>query len=89
MDSIIITELKPDFYAFGNKGACWSNQVHISQTGVGKHTTLCGIPMLSQNAWANGHKTLPDNQEITTIRCQECVKIYGGLQTGQLIRKES
>lgn len=43
------TELSSNQYLFGNKGAVWSNQVHIAQSG--NATTLCGTPMLSSN-WA-------------------------------------
>jgi len=35
-------ELKGDHYMFGNKGAVWSNKVHIAKSGDGTHRTLCG-----------------------------------------------
>ncbi len=45
-----IKELKSIYYLFGNKGAVWSNKVHIAQSGDA--VTLCGTPMLSSN-WAS------------------------------------
>jgi len=58
------SELKPIYYAFGNKGAVWTNQVHIAQSG--SPVTLCGTPMLSSN-WAS-------IEGIKEIGCPECLK---------------
>lgn len=51
------------YYLFGNKGAVWSNKVHIAQSG--SPVTLCGTPMLSSN-WAsiNG---------VKEAGCPECL----------------
>lgn len=63
---MLVKELKPSYYAFGNKGAVWSDKVHIA-TG-GNPQTLCGTPMLSSN-WAR-------IEEHPTIGCEECLKKY-------------
>ena len=57
-------ELKKDYYLFGNKGAVWSDKIHIAKTGVSN--TLCGTPMLSSNYANNGHQA----------GCPECLSIY-------------
>jgi hypothetical protein len=58
-------DLKAGYYMFGNKGAVWSNTVHIAKSGPG---TLCGTPMLSGN-----HAKYEGVQEIG---CKECLTIY-------------
>lgn len=60
-------DLKKGFHIWGNKGAVWSNKCHIAEDGFSS-TTLCGIPMLSNN-WAR-----IDN--IVEIGCEECIKLY-------------
>jgi len=62
---IPLSEIK-GHYMFGNKGAVWSNQVHLSKSGMS--TTLCGTPMLSTN-WAR-------IENIQEIGCPECIEIY-------------
>lgn len=57
------TELSSNQYLFGNKGAVWSNQVHIAQSG--DTTTLCGTPMLSSN-WAR-------IEGVEVAGCPECL----------------
>jgi hypothetical protein len=61
-------ELKPNFYMFGNKGAVWTNTVHIAQAGIFAGTTLCGTPMLSTN-WAR-------IENVEHIGCPECLEEY-------------
>jgi hypothetical protein len=58
------SELKSIYYAFGNKGAVWTNTVHIAESG--SPVTLCGTPMLSTN-WAS-------IEGIKEIGCPECLK---------------
>ena len=57
------TELSSNQYLFGNKGAVWSNKVHIAQSGDA--TTLCGTPMLSSN-WAR-------IEGVSEAGCPECL----------------
>lgn len=56
------SELKAGYYRFGNKGACWTNTVHIAKYGS---TTLCGVPMLSTN-WAEHW-----NEDVGCTTCIE------------------
>jgi hypothetical protein len=58
-----IKELKTIYYLFGNKGAVWSNKVHIAQSG--SPVTLCGTPMLSSN-WAS-------IEGVKQAGCPECL----------------
>jgi hypothetical protein len=62
------SELKPNFYMFGNKGAVWSNTAHIAQSGIFAGGTLCGTPMLSTN-WAR-------IENVEHIGCPECLEAY-------------
>lgn len=62
------TELDKGYYKFGNKGAVWSDKVHIAKSGEFSGTTLCGTPMLSRN-WAQ----ITEHQ---TVKCPECLKNY-------------
>lgn len=52
---------------YGNKGAVWTNSVHICDTGYSS-TTLCGVPMLSSN-WAAIMK-------VEEPGCLKCRTIY-------------
>ena len=61
------SELKKGYHKFGNKGACWSNEVHITKSDF-SGTTLCGVPTLSSN-WAR-------IWEHDEIKCPECLKLY-------------
>lgn len=61
-----VSELKKEYYLFGNKGNVWSDNAHIAKSG--DSTTLCGTPMLSTN-----HARL-NNLEFA--KCEECNKIY-------------
>lgn len=63
-----IKDLKNGYYAFGNKGAVWNNQVHIAKSGDGTYGTMCGTPMLSNN-WAR-------ISEHPTIGCPDCLVKY-------------
>lgn len=63
-----IEYLDKEHYLYGNKGACWSNQVHIAKSGI--NGTLCGTPMLATNWAAHWGKDEPG--------CPECIKIYKG-----------
>lgn len=60
------SELKNGYWIFGNKGNVWSETAHIFTSLAS--TTLCGVPMLSNN-WAK----IEDVQEIG---CKDCLKIY-------------
>ena len=55
-------------YLFGNKGAVWSNAIHIANSG--QHTTRCGTPMLSSN-WAAINELTEEHG-----LCPECKKSY-------------
>jgi len=63
-----ISDLKQNFYAFGNKGSVWSNTVHIAQSGTFSGTTLCNTPMLSSN--------YAKYEDVKHIGCEECLKVY-------------
>ena len=65
---IKVSDLKTGYYMFGNKGAVWSNEAHLSKSGDGTHLTLCGTPMLSTN-WAR-------IEEVKEIGCPLCVEAY-------------
>jgi hypothetical protein len=60
-----VSELKPGYSIFGNKGNVWSNTAHIYKSGEGN---LCGTPALSNN-WARIEK-------LEEIGCVECLKKY-------------
>jgi hypothetical protein len=64
------SQLKSSFYHYGNKGAVWSNETHIAQSGTSG--TLCGTPMLATN-WAR-------IWEQETVGCPECLAKYLDLQ---------
>lgn len=66
VDKMKTAELDINYYAFGNKGAVWSDEVHIAKNG--SHSTLCGTPMLSRN-WARIN-------EHPTVGCPKCLEIY-------------
>lgn len=51
---------------YGNKGAVWTNSVHICETN--SSGTLCGTPMLATN-WAA-------QMEVETPGCLKCRTIY-------------
>ena len=68
---IKVTELKPEYSIFGNKGTVWSNTAHIYKSG---QDNLCGTPALSTN-WARIEK-------LTHAACPECVEQYNK-QTNQ------
>jgi hypothetical protein len=54
-----------DLYLYGNKGAVWSNKVHIAQSGSFTGRTLCGTPMLATNHAAH--------EGIQEAGCPECI----------------
>ena len=60
-----VSELKPQYSIFGNKGNVWSNTAHIYKSGQGN---LCGTPALSSN-WAS-------IEGVEEIGCVECEKKY-------------
>ena len=62
---MLVTDLKPNYSIFGNKGNVWSNTAHIYKAGEG---ILCGTPALSTN-WAR-------IEEVKEIGCPECLKKY-------------
>ena len=59
-------DLNSAYYMYGNKGACWTDNIHIGKTG--QSTTLCGTPMLASN-WAR-------IWEYQTIGCPDCIDKY-------------
>ena len=60
-----VSELKPQYSIFGNKGNVWSNTAHIYKSGEGN---LCGTPALSTNwAWM---------EDVEEIGCPTCLKKY-------------
>jgi len=59
-------ELNSKYYLYGNKGAVWTNKVHIAKSG--QAGTLCGTPMLSNN-WAR-------IEGIDHAGCPECLLAY-------------
>ena len=59
------SNLKNPFYHYGNKGAVWSNETHIAESGSFSGVTLCGTPMLASN-WAR-------IEEHPTIGCTDCL----------------
>ena len=60
-----VTELKPQYSIFGNKGNVWGNTAHIYKSGEGN---LCGTPALSSN-WAA-------IEEVKEIGCPICLNQY-------------
>lgn len=67
------SDLKTNYYIFGNKGNVWSNQCHIAHSGTFSGTTLCGVPMLSSN-WAR-------IEQVDHIGCDKCKEIYNKTKT--------
>lgn len=63
-----VSELKPEYYQFGNKGNVWENKTHIAESGKFNGRTLCGVPMLSNN-WAR----IEDHK---VIGCPHCLIHY-------------
>jgi hypothetical protein len=59
-------KLTQNHYLYGNKGAVWTNAVHIAKSGQAR--TLCGTPMLSNN-WAR-------ILEIEHAGCPNCIAAY-------------
>lgn len=60
-----VSDLKPGYYVFGNKGNVWSDTAHIYESGKGN---MCGTPALSSN-WAK-------IEEVKHIGCPECLAKY-------------
>jgi hypothetical protein len=60
------SDLKSNYYMYGNKGSVWSKKVHICESG--SSVTLCEKPMLSNN-WAS-------LLEVEEIGCEDCIKKY-------------
>ena len=63
-------ELNSKYYLYGNKGAVWSNKVHIAKSG--QMGTLCGTPMLSSN-WAR-------IEDIDHAGCPNCLLAYANAE---------
>ena len=63
-NTILVKDLKKNFYVFGNKGDLWSNTPHIAHSGTS--LTMCGRHMLSSNHC----------QGQEAIGCQECIIEY-------------
>jgi hypothetical protein len=64
-----VDQLDNNHYMFGNKGAVWSNKVHIAKSGDA--VTLCGTPMLSSN-----HAKY---EGVEYIGCPSCLAKYHNL----------
>lgn len=60
-----VSDLKPGYSVFGNKGNVWNDTAHIYESGNGN---LCGTPALSSN-WAR-------IEEVKHIGCPECLAKY-------------
>ena len=60
-----VSDLKPGYSVFGNKGNVWNDTAHIYKPGKGN---LCGTPALSSN-WAR-------MEEVKTIGCPTCLQKY-------------
>jgi len=60
-----VSDLKPGYSVFGNKGNVWEDTAHIYKSGEGN---LCGTPALSSN-WAR-------IEEVKTIGCPNCLVRY-------------
>jgi hypothetical protein len=60
-----VTELKPQYSIFGNKGNVWSNTAHIYKSGEGN---LCGTPALNNNGACI--------EKVETIGCPKCLEKY-------------
>jgi hypothetical protein len=60
-----VSDLKPNYSVFGNKGNVWGDTAHIYKSGTGN---LCGTPALSNN-WAR-------IENVEHIGCQECLEKY-------------
>lgn len=58
-----------EHYLFGNKGAVWTNKIHIAKINNNNNGgSLCGTPMLSTN-WAGFEKN-------PQAGCEKCLEIY-------------
>lgn len=66
-----VSDLKSNYFMFGNKGAVWTKTAHIAKSGDPQ--TLCGTPMLSTN-WARIEK-------VETIGCPKCIEEYNRTQS--------
>lgn len=64
-EKILVLDLKPGYFVFGNKGNVWSNSSHIYEGGKG---ILCGVPALSTN-WSM-------HEGVTHVGCQKCIEKY-------------
>jgi hypothetical protein len=60
-----VSDLKPGYSIFGNKGNVWNDTAHIYKSGEGN---LCGTPALSTN-WAR-------IEDVQTIGCPRCLDKY-------------
>jgi hypothetical protein len=60
-----VSDLKPGYMVFGNKGNVWNDTSHIYKSGEGN---MCGTPALSTN-WAR-------IEEVKTIGCPGCLARY-------------
>ena len=60
-----VSDLKPGYSIFGNKGNVWEDTAHIYKSGEGN---LCGTPALSSN-WAR-------MEDVQTIGCPRCLARY-------------
>jgi len=60
-----VTDLKPGYSVFGNKGNIWGDTAHIYESGKG---IMCGTPALSTN-WAR-------IEDVGHIGCPTCLSRY-------------
>ena len=61
-----ISDLRPQYYAFGGRGDVWSDTAHIAQSG--EYVTMCDRPMLSSN-WVK-------MEGVKHIGCPKCLAKY-------------
>ena len=65
LNRVNVSDLKPGYSVFGNKGNVWGDTAHIYKTGEGN---MCGTPALSSN-WAR-------MEDVQTIGCPKCLDKY-------------
>ena len=64
-NKIKVTDLKNDYYVYGNKGNVWNDTSHIYKSGTGN---LCGTPSLSSN-WSQ-------IENVSHVGCPKCIELY-------------
>jgi hypothetical protein len=72
---IKISNLKPNYHAFGGKGDVWGDTAHVARSG--EYSTMCDRPMLSNN-WVR-------IEGVEHIGCPECLDKYRKAQLTEMI----